>query len=151
MNRLTLSWAGGLCALLFFFVSIAQSQPVRSRILEGIDARMVDEGIELTVHLSFPVRIVRHFPEAHGRQLQIAMQPVNISRIDRGLIKSRESLRIPDSLIEALQEVNFEGSLPGGPYLTLRFFQDQGYRIRIGSDFRSIRITLIESDLETEE
>lgn len=136
----------GLIVLLSFvaFVSVPMAQPIKSRILEDVSIHSSDGGTELVVRFSFPLRYLRHFPEHKGRTLQIALAPLNISAIDRSLLGQRESARVPDELIDDVVDISYEGDMPGGPYLTLRFYQDLNFEVRPGSDFRSINIRLPE-------
>lgn len=142
--------SAALIVLLSFaaFVSVPMAQPIKSRILEDVSVRTADGGgTELVVRFSFPLRYLRHFPERKGRTLQIALAPLNISDIDRSLLSQRESARVPDDLIDDVVDISYEGDMPGGPYLTLRFYQDLNFEVRPGSDFRSMNIRLPEITL----
>ncbi len=126
------------------FIAVPMAQPVKGRILEDVSVSAADDGTAVIVHFSFPLRYLRHFPERKGRTLQIALTPINISAIDRSLLSGRESVRVPDGLIDDVVDISYEGDMPGGPYLTLRFYQALHYVVSPGSDFRSIKILLPE-------
>jgi len=142
--KLFLGVAMAILVSLVAYVSVPMAQPVKGRILEDVTVSAADEGTALVVHFSFPLRYLRHFPEHKGRTLQISLTPINISAIDRSLQSGRESVRVPDSLIDDVVDISYEGDLPGGPYLSLRFYQDLHFSVSPGSDFRSIKIRLPE-------
>jgi len=146
-SKLSMTMAMVTVLSLVAFISVPMAQPVKGRMLEDVSVRAADGGTELAVHFSFPLRYLRHFPEVKGRTLQIALTAINISDIDRSLLGRRESIRVPDELVDDVVDISYEGDLPGGPYLTLRFYQDLHFEVRPGSDFRSIRILLPEIPL----
>ena len=144
-TKLKLSMVMAVVASFVTFVSVLMAQPVKGRMIEDVSVQPADGGgTELVIHFSFPLRYLRHFPENKGRTVQIALAAINISNIDRSLLGRRESLRVPSELLDDVVDISYEGDLPGGPYLTLRFYQDLHFEVRPGSDFRSIKVLLPE-------
>lgn len=145
MNQLIRQYPGRwLAALLFLLiiVTVSLAQPVKTRILEDVSVEQAGQDVVLTVEFSFPVRYLRHFPDQQGTSLEIALQAISISDIDNSLLARRESMRVPRDLKEQLVDISYEGDLPGGPFLSLRFFEETRFSVRQGADFRSIAVTL---------
>lgn len=134
-----------LSVLLLIVVSISigwpsQAQPVRGRIISDVALSEQADTSEIRIEFSFPVRYVRHFPTDIGDTIQIQLRPVAVSNIDAGQVNGRESARLPAGSDIPLLDISYEGDLPGGPYLTVRFYQDVAFSIQQGVDFRSLTI-----------
>ena len=126
---------------LLFAIPLA-AEPVRSRILTDVAFNVGEQGFTVDVAFSLPVRYLRHFPPEEGETLQIRLGPLAVSDVDAGLLHGRESARIPRDLALPLLDLSYEGDLPGGPYLTLRFTEPMRFTVQQGVDFRSLTITV---------
>jgi hypothetical protein len=117
-----------------------QAQPISGRILSNVSVEESADGSTIHIEFTFPVRYLRHFPADYGDTIEISLKEVAISDVDEQFLKRRESIRLPESISVPLLDVNYEGDLPGGPYLTLRFYKPVAYTVRQGSDFRSLTV-----------
>jgi hypothetical protein len=118
------------------------AEPVRNRILTDVTFNVDEQGFTVDVAFSLPVRYLRQFPPEQGETLQIRLGPLAISDVDAGLLRTRESARIPRDLALPLLDLSYEGDLPGGPYLTLRFTEPMRFTVQQGVDFRSLTISV---------
>jgi tetratricopeptide (TPR) repeat protein len=128
----------------FFVVSPVLSAEVQ--ILQDIQISEEKESAVIQINLGIPVRYVRHFPPNAGEILQIQLDvldnklPSNISKRD---IMVRQSLVPPANDLVPLVHVTYEGDVPGGPYVTLRFEYGVEYKVEDGEardDFHSLFI-----------
>lgn len=126
--------------LLSCFTQWTQAQPVRSRILDDVRVTVEEGMADIEIHFTFPVRYINHFPDKSGDTLQIQVQPIAISSIDRLVIRKRESLRLPRKSGVPLLDVSYEGDLAGGPYLTVRFLEAVNFSVHQDTDFRTLSI-----------
>jgi len=126
---------------LWFAVPLG-AEPVRGRILTDVTFNVGEQGFTVDVAFSFPVRYLRQFPPEQGETLQIRLGPLAVSDVDAGYLHGRESARIPRDLALPLLDLSYEGDLPGGPYLTLRFTEPMRFTVQQGVDFRSLTITV---------
>jgi len=136
-----------VAALLLLLVGLAlvwqtMAQPARGRIITQVDVSEQADRTEFAIDFSFPVRYIRHFPEDYGETIEVQLKPVMVSDVDAELLQQRESIRLPEAGTVPLLDISYEGDLPGGPYLTMRFHAPVAFAVRQGGDFRSLVITV---------
>lgn len=134
-----------IVTLLLFFSPPAFSQ---SGVLQQV--RIVNAEPAHHIIISFGTRMnyLRHFPYAVGTVLQIQLradqlvdlEPLTSATSSRIDTRRRESLAPATRLDEPLSFVTYEGNVPGGPYLTVRFKWAVSFTVQEGSDGRSIEI-----------
>ncbi len=121
----------------------ARAQPARDRVLTDLRIDETPSCAVITIDFAFPVRYVRHFPYDKGDELRIALRPLRIAATEASALFRRESMVPPTNDFAALQDVIFEGDIQGGPYLTLRFRTPVSYKVKQGSDFRSLTVAVV--------
>ena len=129
----------GLLALLLVSTFLV-SQPVRDRILQDIVVTSEDDEAEVAIFFSDVFRYVTHFPHESSDELRIRLEPVQIATSSFSAVFQREAIRPLDAADAQLEEVLYEGDIPGGPYLTLFFSSPVTYEVIPGTDFRSMTI-----------
>ena len=133
-------WLALLAAISVSINAIAQ--PAGRRIISDVVVEEHADTTDLRIEFTFPVRYVSHYPEASGDTLEVKLKEVVISSVDAGFLYERESVRLPETRSIPLLDISYEGDLPGGPYLTVRFRSPVIYKVSQGSDFRSLLITV---------
>ncbi len=134
-------------------------------VLQGIQVLEKEDRIDLQIDFSIPLQYMRHFPPTSGDILQIqlradveapapppekadgdttppdqkAEQP--LPEASRAAAK-RESLLPPATDLVPLVNVNYEGEVPGGPFLTLRFKYGVEYTVAAGPGARSVIVSV---------
>lgn len=135
-----LRWLALLVGVLLAVNAIAQ--PAGGRIISDIVVDEHADTTDLRIVFTFPVRYVSHYPEETGDTLEVKLKEVVISSVDAEFLHERESVRLPKTRLIPLLDISYEGDLPGGPYLTIRFRSPVTYKVSQGSDFRSLLITV---------
>jgi tetratricopeptide (TPR) repeat protein len=136
-------FSAALGALFLLPGQAAVGQPVRGRILRGLELRPIGAGLELGVHFGVPVRYVRHSPAAVGDV--VAVQLTLLTRAPEALAgREREVLRPRSDAPTAVEEVLFDGGGRGGSVLEIRFRERVRFEVHQGSDLRSLRIRISE-------
>ena len=122
------------------------------QILQGIQITEKNDTAVIQINLGIPVRYIKHFPPQAGEILQIQLDVIDSKleeEIKKDGKKSLKSFNIHESLIPPandlvpLVHVTYEGDVPGGPYLTLRFKYAVAYKVEegVGTDkFHSIMV-----------
>ena len=116
------------------------SQPVRDRILHDVLVTPGEDTARVNILFSDVFRYVTHFPHESSDELRIRLEPVRVSVSDLTAVSQREAVRPPGAADAQLEEVLYEGDIPGGPYLTLFFSGPVNYEVEPGTDFRSIAV-----------
>ena len=129
------------------FAAQLSAQPARGRIISDISVTERADKTEFSIHFTFPIRYVKHFPNEFGDTIEIQLKEVLVNIDDADLLKERESIRLPDASYIPLLDISYEGDLPGGPYLTVRFLKPVAYKVHQGADFRSLLVTVNNNDM----
>ncbi len=118
-------------------------------VLEDVRFGIQGDYAMLQVDFGVPVKYVRHFPASYGPMVQIKVKFYNVTGTYREEVEGKEVIkpRLPDARIP-LEDVIFEGNVPGGPYVTLRFSKPVKYIVQDGIGFHSI-LVMVELPKET--
>jgi len=118
----------------------------KKQVLRDIQVSEKANEVAIRVNFNKRVRAIRHFPPTAGEILQIQLEVTGDKKsagsrddIDSDIAK-RESMLPPKNNLVPLVSVTYEGDVPGGPYLTLRFKFAVEFRLEEGSDGKSIHI-----------
>lgn len=133
----------GRLLLLAFGLLAAGPLSAAENALAGIQIVEQPEHIVLEVEFTVPMKYVKHFPPREGEILQIQLQAL------REKVMQRESLSPPSSDVVPLSLVTYEGDIPGGPYLTIRFNYGVAYTVEESPGGNSILILIKRDTLGT--
>jgi hypothetical protein len=132
-----------LALTLFSFLSVTNAQPVRDRILEEVTITHENGHHIIEINFPFRIRYQSHFPDRHGKELRIRLQPVRVAATDIDAVFRRESVVPQYASVIALDEVTYEGDIKSGTQLTLTFTEDVTYEVRPAPDYTHIRIIIL--------
>ena len=104
----------------------------------------------VTVKFNFPAQYIRHFPKSSGNELHIKLSLLAVSPSLKKILSARESILPPPNDIAALSNVNYEGNVAGGPFLILYFTYTVSFKVKQGTDFRSLIIDVSRSESKTD-
>ena len=144
MNSGFLNWKSIIIGTIAVLAIFSGLQMLRSpdRILH--DVLVEEEAGELVLQVKFniPVRYEDHMPASRGNLVQIKVRPVSFSDTVKNEYLGSESI-LPGFMAKVpITDVAYEGDVPGGPLLTLRFSQPVTFQISEGSEFSSIILRL---------
>lgn len=146
MDRIT---KNGLSLFICFFVvcltlmplnNDVMAQPTRDRILGDLLFNELADQTEVSIEFTFPIRYMRHFPETHGKDLRIQLEPIAINPSDREALFKREAVTVDQFNSADISEVIYEGDNFSGFMLTVYFIKDREFTVEQGNDYRSIRL-----------
>lgn len=126
----------GLLLLLLGAVSAnAVAQP-----LDDVSLEFQSQGVVATIRLTGPVQYLRHFPESHGKTLEIYYARVkdassNETWVDNEVRKSPPSNLIPSFTVTTRDQQS-------KPRLVIEFSREAEYSVAAGKDGRSLLITI---------
>lgn len=139
-----------ICAAfaLLMFAPSAAAQPVRSRLLVGLDARLRGAergaGWEVIVRFSAPVRYLRHSPlgAAESVQVQLAILRSDLNSVQRSGLETLRAERDPGT---PLRDADLEILESNRAVLDLHFRSPQAVEIWQGEDFRSLAVRSVQA------
>ncbi|OIR05914.1 hypothetical protein GALL_120430 [mine drainage metagenome] len=124
---------GGLLLTLLPFVTDAQP-------LDEIELEYQRQGVVATIRLTGPVQYLRHFPESHGKTLEIYFERVQgvastEAWVDDEVRKSPPSGLIPGFTVTTRDQLT-------KPKLVIEFSREAEFSVEAGKDRRSFLITI---------
>lgn len=127
-----------LLALLAGGPAFADTQVINSLAFQ----RANGGGHELHIRLNTAMRYLNHAPLKKGQTLQIRLQPIKIVGAGDIDFEGRSTLSWKATADIPLTEVAYEGDLPSGQSLVLKFTRPVQYTVRSAKDLRSIVVTI---------
>ena len=144
MNSSFINWKSiivGTVAILAIFSGL-QMLRAPDKILHDILVEEDGGKLMLQVKFNIPIRYEDHMPASFGNLVQIKVRPVSFSDTVKNEYLGSESI-LPGFMAKVpITDVAYEGDVPGGPLLTLRFSQPVSFVISEDSDFSSIILHL---------
>lgn len=114
----------------------ANAQAVTDRTLSEVNAEQIGKCTTLTINFNIRVQVLSSFP-ARGRELHVRILPLDAGAAN-GL---REGLSLPPNAPE-LRSVEYDGSNPAGPTLSLLFNTDINFEVMAGQNPRSVLVRI---------
>jgi len=127
---------------------VVPATPATRLVIDDVEVIGSAEGADdcalVTVRFSFPVRYKRHFPYGSGNDLRVQLSSIVSSAEEAEAMLTRETIVPASGEAALLTEIDFEGNIQGGPYLSLFFSRPVKFDVRQGADFRSIEFAVSE-------
>lgn len=108
------------------------AQAVTDRTLSEVSAEQLGGCTTLTINFNIRVQVLSSFP-AMGRELHVRVLPLDAGAANR----LREALSLPANAPD-LRSVEYDGSNPGGPTLSLLFTSDMKFEVSAGSNPQTV-------------
>jgi tetratricopeptide (TPR) repeat protein len=124
-----------VCGLLFTFSVIANAQP-----LDDVNLEFQDQGVVATIRLTGPVRYVSHFPQSHGKTLEIFYERVQGATSDEKWVDNEVRKSPPSGLIPSFTVTTRDQQ--SKPKLVVEFSREAEYSVAASKDNRSLLITI---------
>lgn len=125
--------------LLIYLVGLMQTP---DKVIEDVVVFEENNRAVLQVKFNMPVRYENHFPESRSRFLQIKLRTITLGEVNRNEYINSDAI-LPGFLEKIpLADLAFEGKVPDGPYLSLRFREPVSYQVQEDVGLRSIFINL---------
>lgn len=128
-------WCACGLLLLSAISNSAVAQP-----LDDVRLEFQDNGIVATINLTGPVQYLRHFPESHGKTLEIYYGRVQGATADETWVDNEVRHSPPSSLIPGFTVTTRDQST--NPRLVIEFEREAEYSVSPGKDNRSLLITI---------
>lgn len=147
MNSGLMNWKNIIIGTVAALAVFSGLKMLRSpdNILDDVLVSEANGKLELQIKFNIPIRYEDHIPPLRGNLVQIKVRPVSFSDVAKNEYLGSESI-LPGFMAKVpITDVAYEGAVPGGPFLTLRFSQPVTYTISEDSDFSSIILQLEKS------
>ena len=98
------------------------------------------EVSNLQVDFSSPVRYVGHFPENQGEFLQIKVRAISFHEFNENYSLIDMFLKTPEARDSHIADIRYEGNVPGGPFLIIKFTKPVTYQVNEGDGLKAMLI-----------
>ncbi len=111
------------------------------------DVVLVREAEQKFLQLEFsaPVRLVGTYPESSGDILQIKLSVIAIGQFAENLSLLEQFVGIEEGKEIHMTHMQYEGDVPGGPFLVMKFDRPMHWIISEGDSLQSLSIVIKES------
>ncbi len=104
------------------------------------DVIVHEEGslLVLKVKTNVPIRYEDHFPVGPSDFVQIKVRPISLLGVDKNEYMGSDSI-LPGFIEQVpIMDVAYEGDVPGGPFLSLRFEEPIRYQVKEDPEMNGI-------------
>ena len=130
--------------LLAFGMGVVSFDADRSLIEYAVLIREEDNK-SIQIDFSAPVRIVGIFPEKSGDIVQIKLRVIAFGEFDENLSILEKFVGIEEGKEIHVTHMRYEGNVPGGPFLVMKFDQPVEWNITEGDSLLGMNVEIKES------
>jgi hypothetical protein len=99
------------------------------------------DGNNLEFDFANPVRYLGHFPDDNSDIIQIKLRAIGFSEFRENISLLDQFVTPADMQEKFLQDVRYEGNVPGGPFLVVRFSKPMSYRVTESNGLKGLIIS----------
>jgi hypothetical protein len=109
-------------------------------LVEDIVLTKDKSGGNIQIDFASPVRHVGHFPEGQGDILQIKLRAISFHEFSENYSLVTKFLQIHRAKDYHIADVRYEGNVPGGPFLIVKFTKPMEFALDEGEGLKALLI-----------
>lgn len=111
------------------------------------DVVLIREAEQKVLQLEFsaPVRLVGSYPESTGDIAQIKLGVIAFGDFDKNFSLLEKFVGIEEGKEVHMTDMQYEGNVPGGPFLVMKFDRKMHWKISEGEGLMGMNIEISES------
>ncbi len=137
---MTTKWKAGMKRYLFALWAVMCVGVVHAQPLDDVSLEYQSGGIVATIRLTGPVQYLRHFPENHGKTLEIYYDRVQGATSSEAWVDNEARKSPPSGLIPSFTVTTRDQQTK--PKLVIEFSREAKYSVAPGKDNRSLLVTI---------
>ena len=108
------------------------------------DVVLVREADQKFLQLAFtaPVRLVGNYPKSKGEILQVKLSVIALGKFDENLSLLEKFVGVEEGKEIHMTDMQYEGNVPGGPFLVMKFDQPVQWVITEGDGLLGMNIVI---------
>jgi len=99
------------------------------------------DGHNLEFDFANPVRYLGHFPDDNSDIIQVKLRAIGFSEFRENISLLDQFVTPADMQEKFLQDVRYEGNVPGGPFLVVRFSKPMTYHVTESNGLKGLIIS----------
>jgi tetratricopeptide (TPR) repeat protein len=128
---------------LSMMAGLAHAEPVIDEFVSGARVSAANGCAMLRVHFNVRVRYVGHFPQDHGDELRITLQPIDPTLLGQLKLIRREGVIVDDAAAAGIRGVTLDlDDASVGPTLRVQFFRSVAFDVKQFGSFDSIAVAV---------
>lgn len=139
------NWNSGMIRHVFALCALLCAGVINAQPLDDVSLEYQDQGIVATIRLTGPVQYLRHFPDSHGKTLEIFYDRVQGATSTETWADNEVRKSPPSGLIPGFTVTTRDQQTK--PKLVIEFSREAEYSVTPGKDNRSLLITIRPSRL----
>lgn len=122
----------------FIYISVFGEKP--ETLIAEVVLTKDKEMRNLQVDFASPVRYVGHFPDNEGEMLQIKLRAISFHDFSENFSLIDTFLQTNVARDSHITDIRYEGNVPGGPFLIIKFTQPVSYQVNEGDGLKAMLI-----------
>ena len=139
MSFKTLSILLAIVIGVYVYYKYAQEAP--SQLVSDFHITSDKEGNNLEFGFANPVRYLGHFPDDNSDVLQVKLRAIGFSEFPENFSLLDQFMVAAEGQEKFLQDVRYEGNVPGGPFLVVRFSKPMTYRVTESNGLKGLIVS----------
>lgn len=139
-----LNWKTILVSTILLFVLLYSLQVLETpeKLLDDVVVTQEGNLVVLQVKTNLAIKYENHYPKGPSNFIQIKVRPVSLVSVNRNEYMGTDSI-LPGFIEQIpVMDVAFEGNVPGGPFISLRFKEAVNYKIKETSDLYGVKLMI---------
>ena len=139
MSFKTLSILLVLVIGVYVYYKYAQEAP--AQLVSEFHITSDKDGNNLEFGFANPVRYLGHFPDDSSDVLQVKLRAIGFSEFTENFSLLDQFNASADGREKFLEDVRYEGNVPGGPFLIVRFTKSMTYRVTESNGLKGLIVS----------
>ncbi|MGD8570280.1 MAG: hypothetical protein PVJ39_19490 [Gammaproteobacteria bacterium] len=118
-----------LAIIIGVYVYYKYGQEPPSQLVSDFHITSDKHGNNLEFEFANPVRLLGHFPENNSDVLQVKLRAIGFTKFTENFSLMERYLTPADSQEKLLQDVRYEGNVPGGPFIVVKFDKPMKFQV----------------------
>lgn len=116
-------------------------QTVPEQLVSNLHITSDRDGHNLEFDFNNSVRYLGHFPEGDSDIVQVKLRAIGFSEFNESISLLDQFVQPADIKEKFLQDVRYEGDVPGGPFLVVRFAKPMRFNVTESNGLKGLIIS----------
>ena len=110
-------------------------------LIDDIAITRTKDGGHLDINFTGPVRYLGCFPINQGDVIQVKLRAISFRGFEDNYSITNKLVVTGKASDYSIEDIRYEGNVPGGPFIVLRFTEAMKFEIGEGSGLKSLLIS----------
>ena len=130
-----------LIVVIGVYVYYKYAQEAPAQLVSEFHITSDKDGNNLEFGFANPVRYLGHFPDDNSDVLQVKLRAIGFSEFTENFSLLDHFIATADGQEKFLEDVRYEGDVPGGPFLIVRFKKSMTYRVTESNGLKGLIVS----------